>query len=93
MGSPGEKCTFFQFLSVVHAKVANSNPTNYIFPRSAINTLSIEHIKSPFFKNLKIRLEYLLTWHLSEHLVNEDLGTKRLVDKLVVDLWMVTHDR
>ena len=27
----------------MHAKVANSNPTNYIFLRSAINTLSIEH--------------------------------------------------
>ena len=43
----------FQFLSTVHAKVANSNPTNYIFLRSAINTLSIEHLKSPFFQNLK----------------------------------------
>ena len=50
----------FQFLSTVHAKVANSNPTNYIFLRSAINTLSIEHIKSPFFQNLKIGLECLL---------------------------------
>ena len=59
MGNPGEKCTFFQFLSTVHAKVANSNPTNYIFLRSAINTLSIEHIKSPFFQNLKIGLECL----------------------------------
>ena len=59
MGSPGEKCTFFQFLSTVHAKVANSNPTNYIFLRLTINTLSIEHIKSPFFQNLKIGLECL----------------------------------
>ena len=46
-----KKCTYFQFLSTVHAKVANSNPTNYKFLRSAINTLSIEHIRSPFFKN------------------------------------------
>ena len=51
--------TFFQFLSTVHAKVANSNPTNYIFLRSVFNTLSIEHIKSPFFQNFKIRLECL----------------------------------
>ena len=43
----------------MHAKVANSNPTNYIFLRSAINTLSIEHIKSPFFQNFKISLECL----------------------------------
>ena len=42
---------FFQFLGTVHAKVANFNPTNYIFLRSAINTLSIEHIKSPLSKN------------------------------------------
>ena len=49
----------FQFLSTVHAKLANYNPTNYIFMRSAINTLSIEHIKSPFFQNLKIGLECL----------------------------------
>ena len=41
------------------AKVANSNPTYYIFLRSAINTLSIKHIKSPFFQNLKIGLECL----------------------------------
>ena len=46
----------FQFLSTVHDKVANSNPTNYIFLRSAINTLSY---KSPFFQNLKIGLERL----------------------------------
>ena len=58
--NPGEKCTFFQFLSTVHAKVANSNPTNYIFLRSAICTLSIEHIKSPFFQILKIGLECLI---------------------------------
>ena len=39
-------------LSTVHAtKVANSNPTNYIYLRSAINTLSPEHIKSSKFKN------------------------------------------
>ena len=44
----------------MHAKVVNSNPTNYIFLRSAINTLSVEHIKSPFFQNLKIGLECLL---------------------------------
>ena len=43
----------------MYAKVANSNPTNYIFLRLAINTLSIEHIKSPFFQNIKIRLECL----------------------------------
>ena len=43
----------------MHAKVTNSNPTNYIFLRSAINTLSIEHIKSLFFQNLKIGLECL----------------------------------
>ena len=35
----------------MHAKVVNTNPTNYIFLRAAINTLSIEH--SPFFQNLK----------------------------------------
>jgi len=35
----------------VYAKVAISNPTNYIFLRSAINTLSIDLIKSPYFKN------------------------------------------
>ena len=58
--APEKKCTFFQFLSTVHAKVANASPTNYIFLRSAINTLSIEHIKSPFFQNLKIGLECLL---------------------------------
>ena len=50
----------FQYLSTVHAKVANSNPTNYIFLRSVINTLSIEDIKSPFFQNLKIGLECLI---------------------------------
>ena len=62
MGSPGEKMYLFQFLSTVHAKVANSNPTNYIFlERSAIDTLSIENIKNPFFQNLKIGLECLLT--------------------------------
>ena len=43
----------------MHAKVANSNPTNYIFLRSAIKTLCIEHIKSRFFQNLKIGLECL----------------------------------
>ena len=37
-------------VGAVHAKVANSNPTNYIFLRSAINTLSIEHIKVHFPK-------------------------------------------
>ena len=41
----------FSVFSTVHAKVANSNPTNYIFLRLAINTLSIEHTKSPKFKN------------------------------------------
>ena len=61
----------FQFLNTVHAKVANSNPTNYIFLRSAINALSIEHIKSPFFQNLKISwnayymfmLEVMIAFH------------------------------
>ena len=69
-GAPEKKCTFFQFLSTMHAKVANSSPTNYIFLRSAINTLSIEHIKSPFFQNLKIGLECLplvLTHDLIRH--------------------------
>ena len=37
-GAKEKKCTYFQFLSIVHAKVANSNPTNYVFLRSAINT-------------------------------------------------------
>ena len=59
MGSPGEKMHLFQFLSTVHAKVAIFNPTNYIFLRSAINTLSTEHIKSSYFQSLKIRLECL----------------------------------
>ena len=44
----------FQFLSTMHAKVANSNPTNYIFLRLAMITLSIEHIKSLFFQNLRL---------------------------------------
>jgi len=60
MGSPGEKCTFFHFLSTVHAKVAILNPTNYIFLRLAINTLSTEHIKSPYFQSLRIKLEFLI---------------------------------
>ena len=30
------------------AKVANANPTNYIFLRLVINTLSIEHIAKKF---------------------------------------------
>jgi len=38
----------------VRAKVAISNPTNYIFLRSTINTLSIEHMKIPYFQSLKI---------------------------------------
>ena len=59
MGNPGEKMYLFSVVNTVHAKVANSNPTNYIFLRSAINTLSSEHIKSQFFQNLKIRLECL----------------------------------
>jgi len=42
----------------VHAKVAIFNPTNYIFLRSAINTLSTEYIKSSYFQSLKIGLEY-----------------------------------
>ena len=46
---------FSVFISTVHAKVANSNPTNYIFLRLAINTLSVEHIKSPFFPKFKNR--------------------------------------
>ena len=50
----------FSVLSTVHAKVANSNPTNYIFLRLAINTVSIEYIKILFFQNLKIGLECLL---------------------------------
>ena len=50
---PEKTCTFFQFLSTVHAKVVNSNPTNYIFLRSTIDTLSTEHIKSPFFPKFK----------------------------------------
>ena len=56
MGTPGEKCTFFQFLRTVHVKVVNSNPTNYVFLRLAINTLSIEHIKSLFFPKFKNRV-------------------------------------
>ena len=52
------------FFSTVHAKAANSNPTNYIFLRLAINTLFIEHIDSPFFQNLKIGLECLLLEYL-----------------------------
>ena len=60
-GEPRRKnVPFFQFLSIVHAKVANSNQKNYIFLRSTINTLSIEHIKNLFFLNLKIGLECLL---------------------------------
>jgi len=59
MGSPGEKCTF-QFLSTLYAKVAIFNTTNYIFLRSAINTLSIELIISAYFRSLKIGLECLL---------------------------------
>ena len=51
----------------MHAKVANSNPTNYIFLRSAINTLSIEYIKNPFFQNLKIGLECLLIVYLIQN--------------------------
>ena len=54
-GAPEKKNYLFQFLSTMHAKVANSNPTNYILLRSAINTLSIEHIKSQLFQNLKNR--------------------------------------
>jgi len=43
----------FQFLSTMRAKVAISNPLNYIFLRLAINILSIELVKSifPKFKN------------------------------------------
>ena len=52
----------------MHAKVANSNPTNYIFLRLAINTLSIEHIKSPFFQNLKFGMECLLLGECAYHL-------------------------
>ena len=44
----------FSVLSTVHSKVANSNTTNYIFLRSAINTLSIEHIKVNLSKISKL---------------------------------------
>ena len=57
----------FQFLITVHAKAANSNLTNYIFLRLAITTLSIEHIKSPFFKNLEIGLECLKNYKDAEN--------------------------
>ena len=59
MGTLEKKCTFFQFLSFACAKVANSNLTNYIFLRSAIITLSVEHKKSLFFQNFRIWLECL----------------------------------
>ena len=79
-GVPEKKCTFFQFLSTVHAKVANSNPINYIFLRSAINTLSIEHIKSPFFQNLKIGLECLPYVHCIDSISLVHLQTCRIID-------------
>ena len=64
MESPGEKNVPFQFLSTVHAKVANSNPTNYLFLRLAINTLSIEHLKSLFSK-FKNRAEMPMQWWMT----------------------------
>ena len=45
---------------VLFAKVSNSTPTNYIFLRSAIITLSVEHIKSWNFQNFNFGLECLL---------------------------------
>ena len=41
----------FQFVSTVCSKVAISNPTNYIFLRSAINTLSYKKSIFPKLKN------------------------------------------
>jgi len=49
-GEPWRKNVLFQFLS----KVAISNPTNYIFLRSAINALSIELIKVHISKVKKL---------------------------------------
>ena len=69
-GEPWRKNVPFQFLSTVHAKVANSNPTNYIFLRSTINTLSIEHIKSPFFQNSKNR-SGMPTYNQDLHIVQQ----------------------
>ena len=71
-----KKCTFFRFLSTVHAKVANSNPTNYIFLRLAINTLrlSIKHIRSPFFQNFKIGLECLIIRSLGHILAYREMA-------------------
>ena len=49
----------FLVLSFVFAKVPNFTPTNYIFLRSAIITLSVEHIKSWNFQTLIFGLECL----------------------------------
>ena len=62
----------------MHAKVVNSNPTNYIFLRLAINTLSIEHIKSPFFQSLKIGLECLPLVPGGCHIVHKSEADKWL---------------
>ena len=58
----------------MHDEVANSNPTNYIFLRSAINTLSIEHIKSLYFQNLKVGLECLLSVCKNNRKIMEEYG-------------------
>ena len=72
----------FQFLSTVHAKVANSNPTNYIFLRLAIITLSIEHIKKPVFPKFKIELECLPQVTYQAKQTSHECSSTRLDDLL-----------
>ena len=50
-GDSGEKMDFFLVLKLCACQSTKFYPPNYIFLRSAIITLSVEHIKSWIFKS------------------------------------------
>ena len=55
-----KNCTFFCKKNFVRIPVATPTLINYIYLRSAINTLYLQHIKSSIFRTFKIVLECLL---------------------------------
>jgi len=68
-------CAFFQVLNIMHAKVANSNPTNYKCLRSAINTISIRHTKMSKFPKFLNRVEMRISRHTVACCVAQEAGT------------------
>ena len=63
-----KNCTFFRKKIFVRIPVATPTLINYIYLRSAINTLYLQHIKSSIFRTFKIALECLTSVQTSDRM-------------------------